>query len=159
MAPITGSIEIDRPPQEVFEYSGDPTRLKEWQDAVRDIGVETPGPPAAGTRVRETRQVPGGPRTFTWEYTDYEPPSRWSFQVIDGPIRPRGTMTFSPLDGGQRTRADFQIEFKGHGIGVLFAPLVRRSAPEQVRSDLANLKRRLEADRQPTSAPSGDAPA
>jgi uncharacterized protein YndB with AHSA1/START domain len=146
MAPTTGSIEIDRPPQEVFDYSSDPERLAEWQDEIQHVSVVTPGPLSVGMRVRETRQVPGGPRTFEWEYTELEPPSRWSFQVIDGPIRPRGTMTFSPLDGGQRTRVDFEIEFKGHGIGVLFAPMVRRGAPGQVSGELANLKRRLEGD-------------
>jgi uncharacterized protein YndB with AHSA1/START domain len=162
MAPTTGSIEIDRPPQDVFDYSADPTRMKEWQEEIRDVTVQTPGAPGPGTRVRETRQVTGGPRTFTWEYVEYEPPSRWSFQVTDGPIRPHGTMVLSPLDGGRRTRAEFQIEFKGHGIGILFAPIVRRGAADQVRNELANLKSRLESEGAatpaPTPAPAPEAP-
>jgi len=36
MAPIESSIEIARPPEEVFAYFADPTRFAEWQrDVVR----------------------------------------------------------------------------------------------------------------------------
>ena len=31
MSPIVSTIEIDRPPEEVFAYATDPTRFAEWQ--------------------------------------------------------------------------------------------------------------------------------
>src|SRR2546429_214884 len=47
MSPIVSTIEIDRPPEEVFAYATDPTRFAEWQhDVVRAQLVD--GGPAAG---------------------------------------------------------------------------------------------------------------
>jgi hypothetical protein len=54
-------------------------------------------------------------------------------------------MTFTPLDNGTRTRVDFQMEFVGHGLGVLLLPLVTRDARSQVPRDLSALKQRLES--------------
>jgi hypothetical protein len=68
-----------------------------------------------------------------------------SFQVTGGPVRPSGTMTFSPLDGGTRTKVDFSMEFKGHGFGVLLIPLVNRDARKLMPKDLEQLKTRLES--------------
>ncbi|HET9559126.1 MAG TPA: SRPBCC family protein [Actinomycetota bacterium] len=41
MPPIVSSIEVARPPDEVFSYSTDPSRFAEWQ---RDmVGVRVDG--------------------------------------------------------------------------------------------------------------------
>ena len=44
MAPITASIEIDCPPEQVFDYLSQLDRHGEWQDAVKSIEVLTPRP-------------------------------------------------------------------------------------------------------------------
>ena len=46
---------------------------------------------------------------------------------------------------GQRTRYSAQLDFEGHGLGVLLAPLVRRDAGRQLPDSLQRLKRKLEA--------------
>ena len=53
--------------------------------------------------------------------------------------------TFEPLEGGQRTRYSAQLDFEGHGLGVLLAPLVRRDAGRQLPDSLQRLKQKLEA--------------
>ena len=40
MAPIVSSIEIARPPEEVFSYVTDPSRLAEWQESVVSTRME-----------------------------------------------------------------------------------------------------------------------
>jgi uncharacterized protein YndB with AHSA1/START domain len=145
MAPITGSVEIARSPQDVFDYVTDIERQAEWQEAIVDVKVETEGPTRVGTRAVETRRVPGGTRTFPFEITEHDPPRRSGFQVKDGPVRPHGTITFTPLDEGARTRVDFEIEFEGHGLGALLLPIVNRDARKIVPNDLALLKQRLES--------------
>jgi hypothetical protein len=40
MAPIVSSIEIARPPGEVFAYVGDPSRLAQWQESVVSSRME-----------------------------------------------------------------------------------------------------------------------
>jgi uncharacterized protein YndB with AHSA1/START domain len=145
MAPLTASIEIDRTPQDVFAYASDPVRQTEWQEGLLSVKVETDGPVGVGTKAVDTRKVPGGTREFPFELTEFDAPNRMSFQVTGGPVRPNGTMTFSPLDGGTRTKVDFSMEFKGHGFGVLLIPLVNRDARKLMPKDLAQLKARLES--------------
>jgi len=41
MAPLSNSVEIARSPEEVFAYVVDPTRFKEWQEAV--VGASPSG--------------------------------------------------------------------------------------------------------------------
>jgi uncharacterized protein YndB with AHSA1/START domain len=65
MAPITATIEIDRPPEEVFDYLSQLDKHGEWQDAIKSIEVLTPGPTAVGTRARIVREGPGGDQTIT----------------------------------------------------------------------------------------------
>jgi uncharacterized protein YndB with AHSA1/START domain len=140
-----GSTDIARPPEDVYAYSVDPGRRKAWQASVEDIEQLSPGPLSAGTRVRERRVVGGRARTFVWEYTGLEPPRRWSFRGLDGPVRAEGTMRLTPRDDGAGTHVDFEFDLVGHGIGRLFAPLARRGAPGQIAQDLGGLKRELEA--------------
>ena len=82
---------------------------------------------------------------MAFEVTEHDPPSRSSFQVTGGPVRPHGTVTFTPLDDGRRTRVDFTMEFVGHGLGKLLLPLVNRDARRLVPHDLEALKQRLES--------------
>jgi uncharacterized membrane protein len=144
VAPINGTIEIGRPAQDVFDYVADLKRQGEWQASLEKVEVETEGPTRVGTRAIQTRRVPGGSRSFPYEVTEHDPPRRSSFQVTGGPVRPHGSMTFTPLDNGTRTRVDFQIEFAGHGFGVLLMPIVRRDARREVPENLSALKQRLE---------------
>jgi uncharacterized membrane protein len=142
---INETIDIDRPPAEVAAYLDDLTRHPEWQDNLVDVKVETDGPTRVGTRMKQTRRVGGGTRTFTLEITEHDLPNRVAFIGIDGPIRPHGTITLEPLDGGQRTRYSAELDFEGHGLGMLLVPLVRRDARKQLPQNLQHLKQKLEA--------------
>jgi uncharacterized protein YndB with AHSA1/START domain len=142
MSPIVSTIEIDRPPAEVFGLATDPGRFTEWQrDIVR---VELAGPPAAGSRFTTTRRIGRQERTMTQEITDSTAPRSWAARGVDGPIRPRATITVEPLDGGTRSRVTFGLDFAGHGIGVPLVPLVRRQAAKAAPVSYRNLKRLLE---------------
>jgi uncharacterized membrane protein len=142
---IHETIEINRPPQEVFAYLDDLTRHPEWQDQLLSVEVETAGPTHVGTRAKQTRRVPGGKRTFTLEVVEHDPPNRAAFRVVDGPVRPHGVISLTPLDGGTRTGYTVDFEVHGHGLGKLLAPLIRRDAAKQMPQNLKHLKERLEA--------------
>jgi uncharacterized protein YndB with AHSA1/START domain len=144
MKAITGSITIARTPDEVFAYSADLARRREWQPTVQDVVAENAGPMQVGSRVRETRRVTGGPRKFGWELTAYDRPRSWAFRGTDGPVRPVGAMRFSPSNGGAETRVEFEIAFRGRGAGTILALLARRDARKQVPRELAQLRARLE---------------
>jgi len=74
MAPIVSSIEISRPPQEVFAYVTDPSRLAEWQESLISSRPEGGGPPAVGSKAIMTRRVGRRERTMTMQLTNFSPP-------------------------------------------------------------------------------------
>ncbi len=141
---IIYSIEIDRPPCEVFAYIDELDRHSEWQDAILKARKEPSGPTRLGTRNFETRRIPGGPREFVSEVIEHDPPRRIVAQSLSGPVRPKVTVTIEPLDNSSRSRFTLQLEVKGYGIGKIFALFARRSARDQIPRDQARLKQILE---------------
>lgn len=146
MAPITESIEINRRPEDVFAYLDDVERHGEWQEQIVDVQPESDQPMGVGKRVRETRRVPGGDRSMTYEVTEYDPPRRSSFRVLDGPIRAVGTISVEPVADGSRSRLTFTLDFQGHGLGgKLLLPVAKGQARKQIPKDQARMKELLES--------------
>ena len=147
MAPITESIEINRRPEEVFAYLDDVKRHGEWQDQIVDVQPQGDQPMGVGKRVRETRRVPGGDRSMTYEITEHDPPRQSSFRVLDGPVRAVGTVTIVPLDDGSRSRVTITLDFQGHGLGgKVLLPLAKSQARKQIPKDQAKMKDLLESN-------------
>jgi uncharacterized membrane protein len=147
MAPISESIEIDRRPEDVFAYLDDVERHGEWQEQIVGVEPQDDGPLRVGSRVKETRRVPGGDRTMTYEVTEHDPPRQSSFRVLDGPIRAKGTISIEPLGGGSRSRVTFTIDFKGHGLaGKVLLPVAKTQARKQIPKDQARMKELLESN-------------
>ena len=117
MPPIVSSVEIARPPDEVFTYVTDPSRFPEWQHDVVSVRIEGDGRPGVGSRFTTTRRIGGVERTMTQEITEVSPPRSWVVHGVDGPIRPNASVTVEPLDDGARSRVTFALDFEGHGIG------------------------------------------
>jgi hypothetical protein len=146
MAPIVHSVEISRRPEDVFTYVTDVSRFTEWQDAVVSARPLDEGPVQTGSRVTMTRRVGNRQQTLTTELTSFDPPRRYSFRGIDGPVRPLGKGVFDSIGDGEGTRFTFEIDFEGHGIGKLLVPLfVRRQARAEIVHSHAALKARLES--------------
>jgi uncharacterized protein YndB with AHSA1/START domain len=144
MTSIIESVEIARPPEDVFAYLDKLDRHGEWQDEIVSAKVDTEGPVRVGTRVTEVRKVPGGKRPITYEITAHDPPRTSSFRGTNGPIRVVGTVTVEPAGEG-RSRVTIDLDFEGHGFGKVLVPLVRRDARKRVPANQAKLKARLEA--------------
>ena len=146
MAPIVSSIEIARPPEEVFSYVTDPSRLAEWQESVVSTRIEGSGPPGVGSRVVVTRRIGRGERAMTSEITELSPSRSWGVRGVDGPVRGNVKGTIDPLDDSARSRVTIELDLHGHGVGKLLVPLVvRRQAQKEMPTNLRNLKERLES--------------
>jgi len=137
MPPIVSSIEIARPPEEVFSYVTDPTKFTEWQDDVVSVSTQ-------GNRITTTRKIGRFNRTMTQEVTEVEAPRRWSARGNSGPIRPSMTITVEPLDNNKRSRVTFVLDFAGRGYGDLLIPAIRRMAAKGAPVSYQHLKERLE---------------
>ena len=147
MAPIVNSIEINRKPDDVFAYVDDLAKHGEWQQQIVSVNVETEGPTRVGSRATEKRRLPGGTREISYEITEHNAPHKTSFRGINGPIRPLGTLTVEPLDGGTRSKLTLQFELTSHGLGALLAPLARANARKDIPKSHQRLKEILEHKR------------
>jgi uncharacterized membrane protein len=147
MAPIVESIEINRRPEDVFAYVDDLGRHGEWQEQIVSVHVETDGATRVGSRATDKRRLPGGTRDITYEITEHDPPRKSSFRGVNGPIRPVGTITVEPLDGGARSKLTLELDLKGKGLGVVFALLARANARKEVPKSHRRLKEILERER------------
>jgi uncharacterized protein YndB with AHSA1/START domain len=146
MAQIVESIEISRPPDEVFAYITDASRLPEWQESLVTARREDDAPLAVGSTVVMTRKVGGRERTMTMQQTEFDPPRSWAAAGIDGPVRAIVHGTVEPLADGTRSRVTITLDFQGYGIGKLLVPLVvRRQARAEMPRDQQKLKHQLES--------------
>ena len=146
MAPIIESIDIDRTPEDVFAYLDQLEKHGEWQPAIVSTSAVTDAVVRVGTRATDRRRIPGGVKVnMTYEIVEHDPPHRLRFEIINGPVRPVGTVTIEPRDEGARSRLTLEIDFRGHGFGKLLAPMARRQAVKQVPADQQRLKQRLES--------------
>jgi uncharacterized protein YndB with AHSA1/START domain len=145
MAPITTTIEIARPEEEVFAYVTDPSTFPEWQQGV--VSGRMDGPTTrVGSQCTTIRKVGGREREVTTRITEYSPPRRWADRGIDGPIRAIVAVNVEPLADASRSRLTIDVDFTGHGIGKLLVPLVvRRQAASEMPGNMSRLKQRLEA--------------
>ncbi len=145
MAEIVESIEISRPPEDVFSYVADPTHHPEWIESVVSARREGDAPLAVGSRVLVTRRV--GPRELptTEEMTELHPPRTWANRGVGGiPVIAIAKGTVEPLDDGKRSRVTISCEFQGHGLGKLLVPLLVRRLAKQLPRDEQKLKELLE---------------
>jgi uncharacterized protein YndB with AHSA1/START domain len=142
---IAHSIEIDRPPEDVFAYLDQLERHGEWQAEIVSTKVETSGPVAVGTRVREFRKIGGREQDASYEITEHDPPRKTSFRGVVGPVRPLGTVVVAPVGDGSKTRVSIEFDLVGHGLGKLIAPLARTQARKSIARSQEQLKAKLEA--------------
>jgi len=145
MAPIRESIEIARRPEDVYAYIDDLASHGEWQEGIVSAKVDTEGPTHVGSRSTEVRRMGSREMTMTYEVTEHDPPRVFAFRGVDGPVRVAGRGTLEPVGDGSSTRLSLELDFTGHGMGMLFAPMARSQARKQVPKDQLKLKERLES--------------
>jgi uncharacterized protein YndB with AHSA1/START domain len=114
---VRTSIDIDAPPEAVFDVALDPERLGDWVTIHRELLSFDAGPPAKGMEMQQRMSLRGAPFKVSWELVDCERPrhAQWKGR---GPARSRAETeyTLEALDGGA-TRFSYRNEFK--------APLAR----------------------------------
>jgi uncharacterized protein YndB with AHSA1/START domain len=146
MAPIAASIEIGRPPEDVFAYVTDPSHLPEWQGGVVRAERIGEGPVAVGTRAVVTRRIGRREQNMTIEIAELDPPRSFAVRGLDGPVRGENRGIIEPLDDGRRSRLAYELDLRGHGIGRLLVPfVVKRQAQQGTPRNMEKLKERLES--------------
>src|SRR2546423_15671244 len=138
MAKIEFSIAVRRPVEEVFAYLTDPANLPEWQSSAIEGRMEAAGPMAKGARFVEARKFMGRRFESTLEVTEYDPPRRFAFRVVSGPVPFRADHPLEPSDGG--TQLSVVGEGESGGFFKAAEPPVIRTARRQTKTDFEALR-------------------
>ncbi|MFC9733764.1 SRPBCC family protein [Streptomyces roseolus] len=145
MSRIEESIDIARPPEDVFSYLMDPGHMPEWQESAVAARRLDEGALRVGSRFRVQRRFGRREMPMTMEVTELAPPRSWHFHGVDGPVRGDVRGRLEPLGDGSRSRLTLSIDFEGHGVGKALVPLVvRPRVRKEMPRNEAHLKELME---------------
>jgi len=129
------TIEIERTPEEVFDYLVDVSNLPRWQSGVRAARRE-------GSQIHESRHMLGRELHTTLQIEDEERPRVFALRALDSPVPFRVRHELEPSGAGTRLRV-----FGEGDAGFLpgfAAGIMERRAEKQFRRDFERLKQLLE---------------
>jgi uncharacterized protein YndB with AHSA1/START domain len=147
MTLVTASIEIDAPPERVFDFMLDPSHLEQWVSIHRRINHTDDGKPRAGYEMEQTLHLRGANFKVHWTLTEHDRPQRATWEGR-GPAHSyaRTSYRLTPLDG-KGTRFDYENEFKAPGglIGAAASRVIVGGVPQrEANRSLRQLKALLE---------------
>jgi uncharacterized membrane protein len=137
------NVFINRPTQEVFDYVTQPSNAPKWQGTVESAEWVSDGPVGVGSTWRGVNKFMGRKIEGTLEITSWDPPNEHSFKAAGGPVPFENTWTFEDKDDGTQVTMSGQAELGG--FFKLAEGMVGKQMDKQMETDLANLKRMLEA--------------
>jgi carbon monoxide dehydrogenase subunit G len=135
------TVEVARPPEDVFELLSDIERLPEWQASA--VEAHTQGPLAEGSRITEKRRVLGREVDTELEVVAFEPPRRLTLHSLGGPVKFTVDHELVPHGGGTQLR--FLAEARPGGLLKLTEPVLARTAEQEFHRDFDRLKALLES--------------
>jgi uncharacterized protein YndB with AHSA1/START domain len=136
------TVEIARPPEDVFELLSDIERLPEWQASAIEAHAE--GPLAEGSRVTEKRRLLGRELDTDLEVVAYVPPTRLTLRSLSGPVNFTVDHELVAQAGG--TQLTLVAEAQPGGLLRLTEPVLARTAEQEFRQDFDRLKELIERD-------------
>ncbi|OJU86078.1 MAG: hypothetical protein BGO11_04655 [Solirubrobacterales bacterium 70-9] len=126
--PVTVSVEVARPRQEVFEYVDVLANHERWMDHLfKDWRFEGPRR-GVGAIAKARVDAPGSREQASFEVVESSAPERIveRGESAHGKRETRGTYRFTALEGG-RTRIEFEIEWTRTPRSEKIAPFVSRA--------------------------------
>ncbi|MEJ7696980.1 MAG: SRPBCC family protein [Candidatus Limnocylindrales bacterium] len=148
MAHIARTIEIARPPEEIFDYITDLDRLTEWATMVKETRDLGDRPIKQGTTFSQTIKAAGSVDIdCDWHVKQLQRPRHVHYEATapDGG-QMQMSQTIMPLDGGRsKVEIDLDYEVPGGVLGQIADKLVFEGQNEkEADTSLENLKRILE---------------
>jgi uncharacterized membrane protein len=141
---IQESITIARPLADVYAYMRDQKNAPQWREGVISNQQVSGGAQLVGSVFSETAQQGPATRTVTYRIDDDIPNQKVGFEILDGPVRPRGAMLFE-ADGPGATRLTQTLDIRASGLGALMIPMMGGMIRKMTRTSLENVKRILES--------------
>lgn len=149
MARIEESIHIQAPPEAVWKFVSDLSRIPEYIFFVREVFDISENPPSKGSTYKE-RAKPGPKESISeWTVAELEPYSRQVHVGTMPEMNATLTITLEPAEGGTRYAQALDFEaFPGfRPLGVILEPLVLRpKIASDMKKILGNIKRIVESE-------------
>jgi uncharacterized protein YndB with AHSA1/START domain len=147
MTLVTASIDIDAPPERVYDAMLDPARLADWVTIHRRVNRVDDGAPHEGYEMEQTLCLRGANFKVRWTLTEADKPDTATWEGR-GPAHSyaRTSYRLRPRDGGG-TRFDYENEFKAPGgfLGAAASKALIGGVPErEAHRSLERLKAMLE---------------
>lgn len=146
MSQVTVRIDIDAPPEAVYDAMLDPQRLDQWVTIHKRVNRADDGPLHEGYTMEQTLVLRGAPFKVRWTLTDYDRPRTATWEG-KGPGGSYARTTYRLAPDGNGTRFEYENEYKAPG-GFLGAAasraLVGGTSEREARASLERLKQLLE---------------
>ncbi|MBA3328906.1 MAG: SRPBCC family protein [Solirubrobacterales bacterium] len=148
MSVVVAQIDIEAPPEQVWEYVMDPARTLEWVTIARRVGHIDAGPLREGFRMDQTLCMRGVNFKVRWTLHEFDIPhfARWEGR---GPARSKAVIEnrLTALNGG--THFDYRNEFKSPfgPLGAAASKALVGGVPDkEANASLRRLKEILEGE-------------
>ena len=134
---FSNTIEIRRPPDEVFDYVTTPENIPSWNYAIAESERSPAGPVRVGTRIHQRRTIPR-PAEEELAVTELVPADRL---VLVGDLGPfHGTISYTLEPTSEGTQLTNAAELDASGPLRLAAPLLAGRVRAAVAENLAELE-------------------
>ena len=142
MASFSHSVEIPRPPAEVFPWLLEEDKVPRWTGHLERYERLDDGTFGQGSKVRQVLDVSGRTIDVTLEVTGYQPPSgaqtRFSTNGIDV------VSSYVLEAAGAGTRLTQSIEAKPSGLSArMLVPVIQPRLEKKLTEDLERLRTEL----------------
>jgi uncharacterized protein YndB with AHSA1/START domain len=138
---IEESVEIDRPPEEVFAYVADPEHLPEWSGIVQEVRKEGQGQPREGDRFTTAAKFLGRRFETPMEVVAHEPPRRHSDRSTGGPFEQEHTFIVEATDPTTGRPTTFTLRRAGSSTTVAAIVTYNATTRTATLNPNANLRR------------------
>ncbi|WP_247043654.1 SRPBCC family protein [Arthrobacter rhizosphaerae] len=135
---------INRPPDHVAAYAGNPDNAPEWYSNIKSVQWHTQPPMTVGSKLAFSARFLGRTLDYVYEIIELSPGQRLVMRTAQGPFPMQTTYAWTP-EGQASTRMVLRNTGSPAGFsklaGAVMAPMMRRA----MRKDLRKLKELLES--------------
>jgi uncharacterized protein YndB with AHSA1/START domain len=140
---VLTEIVIDRPPDRVAAFAGDPSNAPEWYVNIKAVEWQTPPPLSLGSRLAFVAHFLGRRLAYTYEIVELDPGRRLVMRTAEGPFPMETTYSWQPAGDG-KTRMTLRNRGQPSGFSRIVGPLMAVAMRRANRKDLARLKLLME---------------
>ena len=142
MASFSRTVEIPRPPADVFPWLLEEDKVPRWTGHLQRYERLDGGPLGRGSKVRQVLDVSGRMIDVTLEVTGYQPPSGAQTRFETNGIQVVNSYALEAAGAG--TRLTQALEAKPRGLTArMLVPVVQPRLEQKLTEDLERLRAEL----------------